>query len=97
MGICQFISNNDDPPTNKDVNVVTEVAPKISLNTVYKTEMPGLIMGEPAFLPGFSRFKDYWIIMEVYQILRKIKKCNKTTYCIWAKREPNLSCFQAYR
>lgn len=38
------------------MNVVAEAAPKkISPNTVYKTEMPGLIMGEPAFLPGFSR------------------------------------------
>ncbi len=47
--------SNDDPPSRKDVIPITGVMRKSDSSAVYIAYRPGLIMGEPAFLPGFSK------------------------------------------
>ena len=71
---------HDDPPSRKNVDAITGAAPKVDPKTVYTAEIPGLIMGEPVFLPGkgFISLKQLRILLK--EGLKSLKGINFETF-----------------
>lgn len=71
--------SNDDPPSRDDVDGITGAAVRVDANVTKILNVPGLITGEPAFLPGFNKIplKNIGSLLKVLKNLFRSKNVIK--------------------